>query len=266
MNRQLVGAMILALLFAGVVSAEESAEELAKKLSNPVSSLISVPFQLNYDDNFGADDGGHKLFLNVQPVIPITLNENWNMISRTIVPFVAQEDLFMGAGSQSGLSDIVQSLFFSPSAPTKGGLIWGVGPVLLLPTGSDTLLTTGKWGVGPTAVVLKQAGPTTYGALVNHIESVTGKDSRADVSATFLQPFWSRTTPKVVTYSVNTEMTYDWESEDWSIPVNANISKLMKWGKQRVQVGGGIRYWVESPSSGPEGLGLRFQITLLFPK
>jgi hypothetical protein len=264
--RVLVAPLIATFLFSGIAKAEESAEDLAMKLSNPISSLISVPFQLNYDDNFGAGDDGRKLFLNVQPVIPITLNERWNMISRTIIPLVDQNELFMGAGSQSGLSDIVQSVFFSPSAPTKSGLIWGVGPVLLLPTGSDDLLTTDKWGAGPTAVFLYQSGPTTYGALVNHIESFAGNNSRSDISATFVQPFWSRTTPKVVTYSVNTEMTYDWESEEWSIPVNVNVSKLLKWGKQRVQIGGGVRYWAESPDTGPEGLGLRFQMTLLFPK
>ena len=264
--RVLFASLIATLLFSGIANAEESAEDLAKKLSNPISSLISVPFQLNYNENYGAGDDGHKLFLNVQPVIPIALNERWNMISRTIIPLVDQHDLFIGAGSQSGLSDVVQSFFFSPSKPTKGGLIWGVGPVLLLPTGSDALLTADKWGIGPTAVVLKQSGPTTYGALINHLESFAGKDSRADVSTTFLQPFWSRTTPKVWTYAVNSEMTYNWETEDWSIPVNATVSKLLKVGKQRLQVGGGLRYWVDSPSTGPEGLGLRFQVTLLFPK
>jgi len=244
-------AVLLSFFATTPVAAEESAEELAMKLSNPISSLISVPFQLNYDQDYGATDSGHRLFLNVQPVIPITLNENWNMISRTIIPLVDQNDLFAGAGSQSGFGDVVQSVFFSPKKPTKSGWIWGVGPVLLLPTGSDMLLTTDKWGAGPTAVALKQAGPTTFGALVNHIESFAGRDSRSDISATFIQPFWSRTTPKVWTYSVNSEMTYDWENEEWSIPVNANVSKLMKWGNQRVQVGGGIRYWADSPDTGP---------------
>lgn len=264
--KRLLGVLIAALLLAGVAHAEESEAELAKKLSNPVSSLISVPFQFNYDSNYGPTDGGRKLFLNIQPVIPITLNDNWNLISRTIVPLVDQKELFTGSGSQSGLSDIVQSFFFSPSKPTDSGLIWGVGPVLLLPTGTDMLLTTDKWGVGPTAVVLKQDGPTTYGALINHIESVAGDDNRSDVSATFLQPFWSRTTAKLWTYAVNAEITSDWENDNLSIPVNGTVSKLMKWGKQRVQIGGGLRVWLDSPATGPEGVGLRFQLTLLFPK
>lgn len=140
---------LLAVLWAGAavsLPAQESEEELAKKLSNPISSLISLPLQLNYDRNFGADDEGDKWLLNVQPVIPFSISEKWNLISRTILPLVDQHDLFPGAGGQSGVGDIVQSLFFLPASPTESGITWGIGPVFLLPTGSDDLLTADNWG------------------------------------------------------------------------------------------------------------------------
>ena len=240
---RVLGTTVAVCLFnMGAVWAQESGEALAKKLANPISSLISLPFQLNYDENLATDDKGDKLLLNVQPVIPFSLNRKWNLISRTIMPFVDQEAIFPGAGSQSGVGDVTQSLFFSPAAPTKGGVVWGLGPVFLLPTGSDDLLTADKWGVGPTFVALKQTGPRTVGVLSNHIESVAGSDNRQDVSATFIQPFVSRTTPKLWTYSGNLEATYDWESERWSIPLNLTATKLTKWGTQLVSVGGGLRY------------------------
>ncbi len=150
-----------ALVCASVANAEQNAEELAKQLANPVAALISIPFQWNYDNNIGADDEGERWTLNIQPVIPIDLNKDWNLISRSIVPLVNQKDIFSGAGCQSGIGDIVQSVFFSPKAPTKTGWIWGAGPVMLLPTGSDDLLTADKWGLGPTAVALKQDGNWT---------------------------------------------------------------------------------------------------------
>ena len=157
---------VAALLFAGLLIAtpafaQSDEQALAQQLSNPVAALISVPLQLNYSQGIGPVDDGSQWLLNIQPVIPVGISEKWNLISRTIVPVVSQSDIFPGAGSQFGIGDTVQSFFFSPKAPTSGGLIWGVGPVLLLPTGSDPLLTGDKWGAGPTAVVLKQQGPWT---------------------------------------------------------------------------------------------------------
>ncbi|WP_235814934.1 transporter [Roseibium aggregatum] len=239
--------------------------DLAKKLSNPVASLISVPFQWNYDHGFGPADG-NKVTLNVQPVVPFSLNEDWNLISRTILPVVWQDDIAGNSGTQFGLSDTTQSFFFSPKEPTSGGIIWGLGPVLLLPTGTDDLLSTRKWGAGPTGVVLRQSGPWTYGGLVNHVWSYAGDDNRNDVNSTFLQPFLSYTTDDAWTFTLNSESTYDWTSDEWSVPINAMVAKLVTIDKQPLSFQAGVRYYAASSDNGPEGFGARAAVTFLFPK
>lgn len=239
--------------------------DLAKKLSNPVASLISVPFQFNWDENYAADDRGERLQLNFQPVVPFALNDAWTLISRTIVPFVDQDDV-VGDDSQSGVGDITQSFFFSPKEPVGDGWIVGAGPVFTIPTASEDELGTEKWGIGPTAVFLKQASGWTYGGLVNHVWSFAGEDDRADVNATFLQPFVSHTNASAWTYGANLESTYDWTASDWSIPANLFVSKLTRVGKMPISFSFGLRYWLETPEAGPEGLGFRFVITPLFPK
>ncbi len=246
--------------------AQDSEEQLARQLSNPVASLISVPLQLNYNSDIGPVDDGRQWVLNVQPVVPFSLNEDWNLISRTIVPVVYQNDVFPGAGSQSGLGDTVQSLFFSPAAPTASGLIWGVGPALLLPTGTNDLLTADKWGIGPTGVVLRQRGQWTVGVLANHIWSFAGNNQRQDINTTFVQPFVSFTTPTAWTYSLQTEASYDWEGSNWQVPLRVSATKVTRIGNQLVSFGGGMSYWLESPDRGPQGVGFRLIATLLFPR
>lgn len=249
---------------AGVDDEKAKAAALAKATLNPVASLISVPVQNNFDWGAGPNDDGFQYKLNVQPVIPISLNEDWNVISRTILPYVYQEN-YIGTSSQSGLADTIQSLFFSPVKPTSRGWIWGAGPVLQIPTATDDLLGEEKWGAGPTAVVLKQQGPWTYGALVNHVWSFAGESGRDDVNRTFLQPFVSYTTKTFTSFSVNTESTYDWQREQWTVPVNGFVQQLLKVGNQPIALQVGGRYYAEGPSGAPEW-GLRFQISFLFPK
>lgn len=192
------------------------------------------------------------------------MSEDWNLISRTILPVVYQENI-IGTTSQGGLSDTSESLFFSPKAPTSGGWIWGAGPVLLLPTATDDRLGTEKWGVGPTAVLLKQQNGWTYGALANHIWSFAGESGRDYVSATYLQPFVTYTTKKFTTFGFNTESSYDWNNRQWTVPLNVSVGQLLKIGKQPMQFTFGVRYYADKPSGGPDW-GLRFNITFLFPK
>lgn len=252
--------------------AEQSNVEIAKKLSNPISNMISLPFQLNYDSDIGSTDQGNKYLLNIQPVIPISMNNEWNLITRTIMPVVWQSDIAVDpinppslTGSQSGIGNITFSAWASPKAPTASGWIWGVGAAALIPTASDDLIGGDQWGLGPTAIFLKQDNGWTYGALLNHIWSVA-QDDNAPISSTFMQPFLAYGTSTGLTYSFNTESTYDREREEWAVPLNTFVTKVTKWGDQVVSYGGGVRYWANSTDNCPEGWGARFLLTFVFPK
>ena len=255
-------------LLLGLPAADaEDAAALAKELSNPVAALISVPLQSNWEQNIGPDDRGSRYTLNLQPVIPISIGEDWNLISRTILPIVDQWGIFPGTDGQFGLSDTVQSLFFSPKAPTAGGLIWGAGPVFLLPTATDELLGSEKWGAGPTAVGLVQKGPWTFGMLMNHIWSFAGPSERTGhqryLSSSPLSPTPhptpgpSRSRPSPPTIG---------RAMQWNVPIAAQVAKLTKIGGQLVQFQAGPRYYAASTDTGPEGWALRFNVVLLFPK
>ncbi len=256
------------LVFSGTFQPMQTAwgyedADLAKQSLNPVANLISLPLQNNWDFEIGPADA-MRYTLNVQPVIPFTLNDEYNLITRTIVPYIYAEAPVRTMNDKSGLGDILQSFFFSPKEPINGWIV-GAGPVFLYPSASKDELGTEKWCAGPTAVLLKQVSGWTYGILFNHLWSFAGDDDRSNVNATFLQPFVSFTTRTFTTFGVNTESTYDWKNSDWTVPINVTASQLLKLGNQPFSLQLGWRTYAEAPSGGPDW-GLRFVVTFLFPK
>jgi hypothetical protein len=247
--------------------------ELAKKLQNPVAALISMPIQNNWDFGIG-EAHAMKYTANIQPVIPISISENWNLILRTIVPVIYQEALVNGPAAQfapngigkshAGLGDTTQSFFFSPKNPV-GGWILGAGPVGYYPTATESELGGGKWGAGPTIVALQQSHGFTYGVLANQIWSFAGQQDRQNINSSFIQPFVSFTTKTYTTFGVNTESTYNWQANQATVPMNFTVQQLVKIGGQPIAFQAGYRYYVNKPDGGPEW-GLRFTITFLFPK
>lgn len=267
-NRFTSSAFAAALCLTPNAQAEDSAE-LAKKALNPVAAMYSLPVQYNWDQKMGASGEGMHSVTNIQPVLPFALNDEWNLISRTILPIIDQHGLVDGGGAdKSGVGDITQSFFFSPKQPTASGWILGAGPAILIPTGSDELLGSEQWGMGPTVVALQQANGWTHGVLANHIWGLDGSppDDKQKINQTFLQPFLSFTTSTLTTYGMNTESTYDWQSREWAVPVNLTVTQLLKISGQPLTVQAGPRYWLDSPEDGPQGWGFRFAVTLLFPR
>lgn len=248
-----------------MVTAGANDAKLAQDLTNPIADLMTIPIQMTYENNIGIEDKGYKVQTNIQPVIPFDVSENWNLLTRTIVPVVKQDEIFPNSGSQFGLGDTSLSLFFSPKKVTDG-VIWGAGPILLLPTATDNLLGAKKWGVGPAGIVVAMMGPWTLGGLSNHVWSVAGDSSRDDISNTFIQPFAAYTWPSAWTLSIQSESTYNWKSEEWAVPMTAAVAKLVRFGKLPVSLQAGMGYWVESSTNGPEGMRFRLQANIVLPK
>jgi hypothetical protein len=241
----------------------DNTAELAKKLQNPLASLVSVPIQNNFDFGAGAKGNGFQYLVRLQPVVPFELNEDWNLISRTILPVIYQEKIF-GSTSQSGLGDMLQNFFFSPKKPFHGWIV-GAGPVFQFPTATDDLLGQEQWCVGPTIVALRQEHGFTYGALLNQLTSFAGNGNRQHVNYLFLQPFLGYTLKTHTTFSINSESVCDWEGNQWTVPINFTVKQVVKIGKLPMQFEFGPRYYAAKGPNGPNW-GLRFTATMMFPK
>ena len=242
---------------------QADAEDLAKKLSNPISDLVSVPFQFNWEQGVGPDDQT-RFILNVQPVIPFKVGEETNLVMRVIVPFVSQPPLFPGGEPTGGVSDILTSFFL---APHTGSLIWGVGPVFSLPSTAEPTLGTEKWSIGPTFVVLKQSGATTFGMLWNQVWSVSGNTQRADVNQMFLQPFAAYQATRTLTVTLQSESTANWEVDEdrWTVPINLIFAKLSSFGVFPASYQLGFGAFPVHPDIGPSWK-IRGAIVVLLPR
>ncbi len=245
-------------------SQTNDASELAKKLANPIANMISVPFQNNMD--FGVSNGlGNRYTLNFQPVIPVSVNENFNLITRTIIPIVYQNNLTKWGESQNGISDVTISAFLSPKKNTNG-LTWGAGPIILLPTGSEKYLTANKFGLGPSVVLLKQHHKMTIGALANQIWSFTGSQTSSNVSQFFLQPFFTYNWKSGAGLGANMEYSQNWVSNSHSIWLNPTLSGITSLGTQKVQLAIGPRFNLAATNGMKTDFGIRGSIVLLFVK
>ena len=259
--------LIVAAAAAAPAHAALSAEELAKLAQNPVGNLISVPFQNNTNFNVGPQDGTQNI-LNIQPVIPVSINSEWNIITRTIIPVISMPALSPTGERVNGIGDIQFTGFLSPAVP--GEWIWGLGAVAQLPTNSDDELGNKNWGLGPTAVVLhiEKGSPWVYGVLVNNIWSLTSSKRGGSYNNGLIQPFLNYNFPQGFYLTSAPIATVNWQTENdekWTVPVGGGIGKIFHLGKLPVNTQVSAYYNVVRPDDAADWQ-LRLQVQFMFPK
>lgn len=255
------------LLAVSPARAELSAEELAKLAQNPVGNLISVPFQNNTNFNFGPLKGTQNV-LNIQPVIPISISPDWNIITRTIIPVISMPALSEDIGSKSGIGDVVLTAFLSPANP--GHWIWGAGPVVQIPTNSSAELGNKNWGLGPSVVVLhlQKGSPWVYGVLVNNVWSLTSNQQGGSYNNGLIQPFVNYNFEGGAYLTSAPVATVNWDAssgQQWTVPVGGGVGKIFHFGKLPVNTQVSAYYNVVKPDFGANWQ-IRAQVQFMFPK
>ena len=243
-------------------SSKADASELASKLTNPVADLVSVPFQFNYDATVGNDRKGSNSTLVFQPVVPVKLGSDWTYILRPVITLESQNSVNGYTGS--GATPAVIETFFSPKS--SGNFIWGVGPMASTAALSGRPFGTAQSGVGVAAVGLFMKAPWTVGLLTYNSWATGGDASFGTANNFYYQPFMSYVTQNAWTYSLNTQSTYNWDAKKSQNPMNATISKLVKFGDTPVSLMAGVRYYLNSMPGGPSGWGFRAGITFMLPE
>jgi hypothetical protein len=246
-------------------TASNSASSLQKATQNPVANLISVPLQNNSNFGIGAYDRSQDV-LNIQPVIPVKLNDRWNLIMRIIQPVVWQPYPTVNTGGEYGFGDMNPTFFVSPGKPGK--LIWGIGPAFVVPTATNDILGQGKFSLGPSFVALAQPGHWTVGALVNNVWSVAGSGGRPVVNQMLLQYFINYNMKKGWYLTIQPILTANWRGSNgniWTVPFGGGVGRIMKLGFQPVNLSAQFYGNAEYPS-GSSPWNMRLQIAFLFPK
>jgi hypothetical protein len=263
--RGTVAATLLLLLALSPPVEAQDDSDLAKKTQNPVADLISVPFENNINFGVGRHDRAQYV-LYIQPVIPFRLTDEWNLISRTVLPLIYQPRLAPGVGNTFGLGDIQQSLFLSPAKP--GALIWGAGPIVQFRTATDDVLGQGKWGAGPTVAALTIQGPWVVGALINNVWSFAGDRDRKAFNQMLLQPIVNYNLPSGWYVNSVPYITADWKargSDRWTVPIGAGVGKIVRIGGLPLDMNLAAYYNVVRPDNGAEWQ-LRARVNFLFPR
>lgn len=257
-------AAVVALVSSGGAAAQ-SDESLARLLTNPLAPIARVPVTLDWDRNVGVRREGERFSANLAPTLAIDLNRDYDLVSRTEVALVSQSDVAPGAGSQFGFGDVFQTLLLAPKLEFPGGVRYGAGAAFLLPTGTDSRLSAEKWALGPAGALVKQQDAWTFGVQGSHIWSFGGDNSRRPVSLTAVQPFAAYTTRDAWTFGLASEANFDWEGKRGTLPLSLSAAKLLRVNGQAVLVGGGVRYYLDSPETGPHGFAFRVGVTFAFP-
>jgi opacity protein-like surface antigen len=239
-------------------------EDLAKKSQNPIADLVSVPFQSNTNFNAGPFNRTQEV-LNIQPVVPLHLNADWNLISRTIMPVISQPSPLFDSNA-NGIGDITQEFFVSPTHP--GALIWGVGPVFTIPSATDPILGSGRVLAGPTAVALVTPGHWVIGVLVNNQWSVGGNPLLPNVNEFLAQPFVNYNMAHGWYLTGSPVITANWlaaPGQQWTVPIGGGFGRIFKMGDQPVSANIAAYYNAVHPTGTPNWQ-LRAELSLLFPE
>jgi hypothetical protein len=260
-------AMIAGIAVSAPARAELTAEQLAKLAQNPVGNLISVPFQNNTNLNFGPEKGTQNI-LNIQPVIPISVDNEWNIITRTIVPVIWNPSLAPGDPATNGVGDIQFNAFLSPAVPGKW--IWGAGVITQIPANSNEELGNKNWGLGPTFVVLHLAkgDPWVYGVLANNLWSLTDNKQGGSYNNGLIQPFVNYNFPEGFYFTSAPILTVNWKAssgQQWTVPLGGGVGKIFHFGKLPVNTQLSAYYNIAKPDFGANWQ-IRAQVQFMFPK